>query len=509
MRPKPTILLILDGFGMREGADDNAIHHAITPTFDRLDAEAPKAMLDTSGEAVGLPAGQMGNSEVGHMNIGSGRIVPQDSNRISKAIDEGNFETNEVLVSTCRQAKEQNGTLHVLGLLSPGGVHSHEDHIEAMISLANTLDVPMVRLHAFLDGRDTPPRSAEPSLIRFQRLETVYTNYKLSSLCGRYYSMDRDNNWDRIQNAFDLITRSQAEYSAGTAIEALQQAYQRGESDEFVKATRLGESWEIRPEDVVVVMNFRADRSRQITRMFKAHTLPEVTRPDWIKKLSVSTLTQYADDLNVAVAFPPRILHNTLGEVISRAGLSQLRVAETEKYAHVTFFFNGGKEDLFDGEHRKLISSPKVATYDLRPAMSASEVTDYVVESINEHRFDLIICNYANADMVGHTGNFYATVEAIEALDKEVNRVLEACISVNGACLIIADHGNAEKMRDSENDQPFTAHTNGPVPIWLAVNPVKATGLSRGALRDISPTILDLLNIEQPLEMTGQSLLKF
>ncbi len=509
MRPKTTILLILDGFGMREAADDNAIHHAITPTFDRLDAQAPKAMLNTSGEAVGLPVGQMGNSEVGHMNIGSGRIVPQESTRISKAIDEGNFETNEVLVSTCRQAKEQSGTLHVLGLLSPGGVHSHEDHIEAMISLANSLGVPMVRLHAFLDGRDTPPRSAEPSLIRFQRLETVYTNYKLSSLCGRYYAMDRDNNWDRIQNAFDLITRSQAEYSAGTAIEALQQAYQRGENDEFVKATRLGESWEMRPEDVVVVMNFRADRSRQITKTFKETTLPEVARPEWIEKLSVSTLTQYADDLNAAVAFPPRILPNTLGEVISKAGLSQLRVAETEKYAHVTFFFSGGREDLFDGEHRKLIPSKKVATYDLLPEMNASEITDYVVESISEHRFDLIICNYANADMVGHTGNFHATVKAIEALDKEVSRVLEACVSVNGACLITADHGNAEKMRDPENGQPFTAHTNGPVPIWLAANPFEATGLSRGELRDISPTILDILNIEQPLEMTGQSLLKF
>ena len=509
MQPKPTVLLILDGFGVREAADDNAIHHAITPTFDRLTASSPNATLDTSGEAVGLPEGQMGNSEVGHMNLGTGRIVYQDFTRISKAIDDGEFQTNEILVSTCRQAKEQGGTLHILGLLSPGGVHSHEDHMEAMIGLASSLGVPMTRLHAFLDGRDTPPRSAEPSLVRFQRLETVYTNYQLSSLCGRYYAMDRDNNWDRIQSAFDLITRSQAEYSAGTAIEALQQAYQRGENDEFLKATRLGESWEMRSEDVVVIMNFRADRARQITKALTAPVLPELNRPKWIEKLSVSTLTQYADDLNVAIAFPREILHNTLGSVVGKAGLTQLRIAETEKYAHVTYFFSGGNEALFDGEHRELIPSPKVATYDLMPEMSAHEVTNYLVDAITQQRFDLIICNYANADMVGHTGNFDATVKAIEALDKEVARILEACDSVNGACLITADHGNAEQMRNLENGQPFTAHTKGPVPIWFVSNSLAPKGLSHGKLRDVAPTLLEILQIEKPSEMTGQSLLKF
>ncbi|CAI8372572.1 MAG: 2,3-bisphosphoglycerate-independent phosphoglycerate mutase [Litorivicinaceae bacterium] len=508
MRPKPAVLLILDGFGLREAADDNAIHHAYTPIFDRLAKSAPSARLETSGEAVGLPIGQMGNSEVGHMNLGTGRIVYQDFTRITKAIDEGDFETNEVLVSACRKAKAQAGTLHILGLLSPGGVHSHEDHIEAMIGLADSLSVPMTRLHAFLDGRDTPPQSAELSLIRFQRLETVHTNYKLSSLCGRHYAMDRDNNWDRIQSAFDLITKSQAEFSAGTAVEGLQQAYHRGETDEFVKATRLGESWEMRPEDIIIVMNFRADRARQITKALTTHSLNEFSRPSWIQEVSVSTLTQYADDLDVRVAFPTEPLTNTLGEVVSNAGLSQLRIAETEKYAHVTFFFSGGQEALFSGEHRELIPSVKVATYDLQPEMSAPEVTDYLVDAISSQKFDLIVCNYANGDMVGHTGNFDAAVKAIEALDQAVGRVLEACESVGGACLITADHGNAEQMLDPDNGQPFTAHTTGPVPIWLGANPVNAVGLSEGALRDVAPTLLALLGLDQPPEMTGRSLLK-
>ena len=509
MRPKPVVLLILDGFGLRDAADDNAIYHAHTPTFDRLSQTLPHATLETSGEAVGLPKGQMGNSEVGHMNLGTGRIVYQDFTRITKAIDEGDFETNEVLVSACRQAKAQGGTLHVLGLLSPGGVHSHEDHIEAMIGLADSLGVPMTRLHAFLDGRDMPPQSAEASLVRFQRLETVHTNYKLSSLCGRYYAMDRDNNWDRVQSAFDLITKSQAEFSAGTAIEGLQQAYQRGENDEFVQATRLGESWEMRSEDVVIVMNFRADRAREITKALSAKSLPDLNRPNWTPNLSVSTLTRYADDLNVRVAFPPETLTNALGDVVSQAGLTQLRIAETEKYAHVTFFFSGGKEALATGEYRELIPSPKVATYDLRPEMSAPKVTQYLVEAISKQTFDLIICNYANGDMVGHTGNFTAAVHAIEALDEAVKQVIQACDAVGAACLITADHGNAEQMLDPDNGQPFTAHTTGPVPIWLAANPLSAKGLSSGALRDVAPTLLALLAIDQPTEMTGRSLLQF
>ena len=509
MRPKPVVLLILDGFGLREAADDNAVHHANTPTFDRLTQTVPHAQLETSGEAVGLPTGQMGNSEVGHMSLGTGRIIYQDFTRISKAIDEGSFDTNEVIVSACRQAKDQGGTLHVLGLLSPGGVHSHEDHIEAMIGLADKLNVPMTRLHAFLDGRDMPPKSAEPSMIRFQRLETVHTNYKFSSLCGRYYAMDRDNNWSRIQSAFDLITKSQAEYSAGTAVEGLQQAYQRGESDEFIKATRLGESWELRPKDVIIIMNFRSDRARQITKALTATTLPELNRPNRVTASNVSTLTQYTDDLNVRVAFPPQTYPNTLGEIISRAGLTQLRIAETEKYAHVTFFFSGGNDCILPGEHRELIPSPKVVTYDLKPEMSAPEITDFLVDAILQKQFDFIVCNFANGDMVGHTGNFGATKRAVEVLDHSVDLVLEACESVGGACLITADHGNAEQMFDQENKQSFTAHTNGPVPIWLASNPVNAVKLASGTLKDVAPTLLALLNIDPPVEMSGRSLLIF
>jgi 2,3-bisphosphoglycerate-independent phosphoglycerate mutase len=321
--------------------------------------------------------------------------------------------------------------------------------------------------------------------------------------------MDRDNNWDRVQSAFDLITKSQAEFSAGTAVEGLQQAYQRGENDEFVQATRLGESWEMRPEDVAIVMNFRADRAREITEALSAKSLPELNRPNWIPDLSVSTLTQYAHDLNVRVAFPPETLSNTLGEVVSQAGLSQLRIAETEKYAHVTFFFNGGKETLVAGEHRELIPSPKVATYDLQPEMSAPKVTQYLVNAIAKQTFDLIICNYANGDMVGHTGNFDAAVQAIEALDDAVGQVIQACEAVDAACLITADHGNAEQMFDPENGQPFTAHTTGPVPVWLAANSLSAKGLSPGALRDVAPTLLALLAVDQPTEMTGRSLLQF
>jgi len=321
--------------------------------------------------------------------------------------------------------------------------------------------------------------------------------------------MDRDNNWTRIQTAFDLITKSQAEYSAGTAVEGLQQAYQRGESDEFIKATRLGESWELRPEDVIVIMNFRSDRARQITKALTATTLPELNRPNWGKAFNVSTLTRYSDDLNARVAFPPQTHPNTLGEMVSQAGLTQLRIAETEKYAHVTFFFSGGNARILPGEHRKLIPSPKVATYDLQPEMSAPEITDFLVDAIVQKQFDFIVCNFANGDMVGHTGNFQATKRAVEALNHAVDRVLNACESVGGACLITADHGNAEQMFDQENEQSFTAHTNGPVPIWLASNPVNAIKLANGTLKDVAPTLLALLNIDPPIEMSGRSLLIF
>lgn len=507
MTPKPVVLLILDGFGARDAAPDNAIAQARTPTFDQLTAQAPHALLETSGEAVGLPKGQMGNSEVGHMTLGTGRIVYQDFTRIAKAIDEGHFETNAVLVDACRSAREQNGTLHLLGLLSPGGVHSHEDHVEAMIAMADSLGVPQVRLHAFLDGRDVPPQSATETLARFTRLETVHPNYTLSSLCGRYYAMDRDNNWDRIQPALDLIVRSQAQFSAGSALEALKEAYQRGETDEFVQPTRLGESWEMRPQDVVLCLNFRSDRGRQIMRAFADPSLEGIQRPDWLTSVNAVTLTQYSEHLPVHVAFPPQSLAQTLGDVLAAAGKTQLRIAETEKYAHVTFFFSGGREAEVAGETRLLIPSPKIATYDLKPEMSAPEVTDALVDAITTHAYDVIICNYANGDMVGHTGVFEAAVQAIEALDHCVARVINACKTSGGVCLITADHGNAEQMRDPESHQPHTAHTTGPVPVWLANAPDAIQSLSAGSLQDVAPTLLDLLALPAPSEMTGRSLL--
>ncbi|MDP5324588.1 MAG: 2,3-bisphosphoglycerate-independent phosphoglycerate mutase [Litorivicinaceae bacterium] len=507
MTPKPVVLMILDGFGAREAAPDNAISHARTPTFDQLTKRVPHALLATSGEAVGLPKGQMGNSEVGHMNLGTGRVVYQDFTRIAKAIDEGSFETNAVLVDACRRAREQNGTLHLLGLLSPGGVHSHEDHLEAMITMADSLGVAQVRLHAFLDGRDVPPQSATDSLSRFTRLESVHPNYTLSSLCGRYFAMDRDNNWDRIQPAIDLIVRSQAVFSAGSALEALKEAYRRGETDEFVQPTRLGESWEMRPEDVVLCMNFRSDRGRQIMRAFADPALTEIERPDWLTTVSTVTLTQYSDQLPVQVAFPPQSLAHTLGDVLSEAGKTQLRIAETEKYAHVTFFFSGGREAAQPGETRQLIPSPKIATYDLQPEMSAPEVTDALVDAITTKAYDVIICNFANGDMVGHTGIFEAAVKAIETLDQCVSRVIAACENSGGTCLITADHGNAEQMRDPDTGQPHTAHTVGPVPVWLANPPPGVVALTAGALQDVAPTILDLLSLPVPSAMTGHSLL--
>jgi len=449
----------------------------------------------------------MGNSEVGHMNLGTGRVVYQDFTRIAKAIDDGSFETNAVLIDACRRVREQNGTLHLLGLLSPGGVHSHEDQIEAMLAMADSQGVPAVRLHAFLDGRDVPPQSATESLERFTRLESVHRNYRLSSLCGRYYAMDRDNNWDRIQPALDLIVRSDAAFSAGSAIDGLTQAYHRGETDEFVKPTRLGESWELRPEDVVLCMNFRADRGRQIMRALSDPTLTEIHRPTWLPQVSAMTLTQYAEQLPVQVAFPPQSLDQTLGEVLANAGKTQLRIAETEKYAHVPFFFSGGQETQLPGETRRLIPSPKVATYDLQPAMSAHAVTDVLVEAISQRAFDVIICNFANGDMVGHTGVFEAAVQAIEVLDACVSRVIEACQAVGGSCLITADHGNAEQMQDPVSGQAHTAHTTGPVPIWLACPPPGVTSLRSGALQDVAPTLLDLLGMTAPPQMTGRSLL--
>lgn len=455
---------------------------------------------------MGLPDGQMGNSEVGHMNMGAGRVVYQDLTRIDAAILAGDFFTNAQLVAACEAAKKNSGTLHILGLLSPGGVHSHERHIFALLELAARMQVPHVQVHAFLDGRDTPPRSAEPSLRALQRLCERLGNARIATIGGRYYAMDRDKRWDRVRKAWDAIVEAQSEYRADDALTALQQAYARGENDEFVQPTVLTDARPMRDGDAVMFMNFRADRARQLTAAFvDPHFHGFIAcRP----ALSYfGCLSEYDATLPAPVAFAPDDLRNTLGEVLAANGKTQLRIAETEKYAHVTFFFSGGRETPFAGEERILVPSPKVATYDLQPEMSCPEVTARLVDAILAQRFDAIICNLANPDMVGHTGDLQAAIRAAEAVDTAIGAIVAAVRTVHGALLITADHGNLEMMRDPTTGQPHTAHTVGPVPLVYVGERVEARLRSGGALRDVAPTLLDLLGLAQPDEMTGRSLL--
>ncbi len=488
------LLVVLDGWGHGEAAADNAIHVASTPHWDRLWASAPHTVISGSGRDVGLPAGQMGNSEVGHMNLGAGRVVHQDLTRIDRAIEDGSFVANPVLAAAVEKAR--GARLHVLGLVSPGGVHSHENQIAALLEMAGRAGV-QVCLHAFLDGRDTPPRSAASSLVRF--------GAHVASICGRYYAMDRDARWVRVRAAYDLLTRGVAAHRHADAAGALQAAYERGESDEFVQPTVVGGQAPIRDGDVVVFMNFRADRARQLTRAFVDRdfdSFPRVARPrlgDFVM------LTRYADELAAACAFEPYPVSNSFGEYLGGLGKRQLRIAETEKYAHVTFFFSGGRERPFPGEDRILVPSPQVATYDLLPEMSAPEVTDRLVEAIAADTYDAIVCNYANADMVGHSGDFDAAVRAVEAVDGCLRRIVDAMGEVGGPCLVTADHGNVERMRDHGTGQAHTAHTSGPVPL-VYVGP-EAIGLDTGgSLSDVAPTLLDLMGLAAPPEMSGRSL---
>jgi 2,3-bisphosphoglycerate-independent phosphoglycerate mutase len=506
----PVVLLILDGWGHREDPTDNALAQAHLPNWRALLAECPHTLIHTEGRHVGLPDGQMGNSEVGHMNLGAGRIVYQDLTRIDAAIEDGSFFANGELRAACDAAKNTGGTLHVMGLLSPGGVHSHEQHIFAMLELARREGVPRVAVHAFLDGRDTPPRSARPSLERLQAICERLGNARVASVSGRYYAMDRDRRWDRVGRAWDAIVEGVAEHRAGTALDALDAAYGRDENDEFVAPTVIVPSVAesatgVRDGDAVVFMNFRADRARQLTAAF---VLPEfdgfdARRP---KLARFVCLTEYDAKLPAPVAFGPDDLRNTLGEVLAAHGLRQLRIAETEKYAHVTFFFSGGREEPYTGETRTLVPSPKVATYDLQPEMSCPEVTEKLVAAIRSRAVDVVICNIANPDMVGHSGILEAAVKAAEAVDVAIGAVREAVREVGGALIVTADHGNVEMMRDPETGQPHTSHTIGPVP-FVYCGPRPATLRTGGALRDVAPTILDLLGIEPPAEMTGTSLL--
>jgi 2,3-bisphosphoglycerate-independent phosphoglycerate mutase len=497
--------MVLDGWGYRENAPDNAIGLANTPCWDDLWSTSARALLETSGEAVGLPSGQMGNSEVGHMNIGAGRIVYQDFTRISQAIKDGSFFENPALCNAISRTSASQGTVHVMGLLSPGGVHSHDEHFLATIDLIRQQGVENIVVHGFLDGRDTPPRSASASIQRMQERLDQKPGANFGTITGRYFAMDRDKRWERVSVAWEAITEGKTDYQAATALEALESAYERNENDEFVQATCINGYDGIKRGDSVLFINFRADRAREISQAFVdpefdgfERNAPELT--------AFVTMTEYLKDLPADVAFPNDEIPELLGEILSRNGLRQLRIAETEKYAHVTFFMNGGREAPFEGEQRKLIPSPKVATYDLQPEMSAPELSIALDKAIRSKAFEVIICNVANPDMVGHSGKLDAAMLAVEAVDRCLAIVCKALDEAGGELLVTADHGNVEQMKDLHSGQTHTAHTTNPVPFVYRGRAASAEAV--GSLQDIAPTMLYLLGLPQPVEMTGKPLLK-
>ena len=512
----PALLIILDGFGHRAPAPDNAIELADTPNWDRLWADFPHTLIEASELHVGLPAGQMGNSEVGHLNIGAGRVVYQDYTRIELAIQDGDFARNPALAEALALARANRSTVHVLGLLSPGGVHSHELQLQAMAAAAAAAGVPAVAVHAFLDGRDTPPQSAMPSLqamaARCAELTAVTgSDCRIATIAGRYYAMDRDKRWERVHAAYDCIVGAASPHGAGDAVAALAAAYGRNETDEFVKPTVIGAGAPVRDGDVVVFMNFRADRARELSLALVDPDFQGFARTAPPRIARLVTLTHYSDDLSanslVRVAFAPQDISESFGEVVAAAGLRQLRIAETEKYAHVTYFFSGGREEPFPGEERILVPSPKVATYDLKPEMSAFEVTDRLVAAIESKRFAAIVCNFANSDMVGHTGQIPAAIKAVEALDACIGRAVAAQRAAGGEVLITADHGNAEMMFDPVTGQPHTAHTLLPVPFVYIGRAARMH--DGGSLQDVAPTLLRMMGLPQPAAMTGRPLLEF
>jgi 2,3-bisphosphoglycerate-independent phosphoglycerate mutase len=509
MKVTPVLLIILDGFGLREECEYNAICQARKPHWDFLWQTYPRTTICASEKWVGLPKDQMGNSEVGHMNIGAGRVVYQDYTRIENAIETGEFYRNPVLAKAVEVARDSGHALHILGLLSPGGVHSHETQIHAMLEMAARAGVKEALVHAFLDGRDTPPRSAEASLVALERKCRELKTGRIGSICGRYYAMDRDGRWERVRLAYDLLTVGKSEFRAPTAVDGLNAAYARGETDEFVKATAIGAAGpRMQDGDAVVFMNFRADRARQLTRALTDPRFEGFKRERFPRLGCFCSLTSYGEDFaHVAAAFAPQSVASGFGEYISAQGLKQLRIAETEKYAHVTYFFNGGVEAPYPGEERILVPSPKVATYDLKPEMSAYEVTDRLVAAIRGRSYDAIICNFANGDMVGHTGNLAAATRAIEVLDECIGRVVAAMKEIGGEVLITADHGNAETMLDPQTRQAHTAHTLNLVPLLYVGRKAKLAG--GGALRDVAPTLLTMMGLPPPPQMTGKSLITF
>ena len=520
----PHVLMILDGFGHREDERDNAIAAAHTPNLDYLYQHYPHGLISGSGEDVGLPAGQFGNSEVGHMNLGAGRILYQDSTRIHKEIREQQFFSNPALTEAVQLANDRNANVHIMGLLSDGGVHSHQDHIVAMVELALQQGAKQVFIHTFLDGRDTPPKSADNYVAQLeQALATLNEQYEgtayLVSLIGRYFAMDRDKRWDRVQQAYDLLTQAKAERVVQSGAEAISVAYGAGESDEFVKPTWVryanqnADFGTIQDNDSVIFMNFRADRAREISQALVSADFDGFTREKLPTLSKFVMLTKYSDELQnndvTSIAFEPTSLTNTLGEYLQSQGKTQLRIAETEKYAHVTFFFSGGREAEFEGEQRILVNSPAVATYDLQPEMSAPEVTEKLTHAINSGAYDVLIVNYANGDMVGHTGVFDAAVKAVETLDNCVKTIADCVIANHGHLLITADHGNVEQMQDYDSGQVHTQHTTELVP-FIYVNeqaPDNVHIRTGGKLSDVAPTLLDLMHLAKPAEMTGESLI--
>ncbi len=500
---KNFLLLILDGFGYSESTQANAITAANTPTWDYLWAHYPHLLLNASGIAVGLPDMQIGNSEVGHMTIGAGRTIYQELTRIDQSLTDASFEHLPVIQETVALGKKH--PVHLMGLFSPGGVHSHENHFFALMMALVKAGCKKIYIHAFLDGRDVPPQSAESSLKKLMQICKEHACIKVASITGRYYAMDRDHRWERIEKTYDALTLAKTDFTAQDPLEALEMAYARGETDEFVRPTWIGTAPPIENEDVLFFVNFRADRARELSEAFLLQDFRGFVRKKVPQLSAMMSMVPYADHIPTKAVFTPQDLHNTLGEYLASLGKTQLRIAETEKYAHVTFFFNGGREKPLPGEERLLIPSPKVATYNLKPEMSAYEVTDALVNAIATERFDLLVCNLANPDMVGHTGDFEATVKAIEVIDACLKKIWDALRNHHGDMLVTADHGNADCMFDGINHQPHTAHTLALVPLVYVGKAVKPT-TSQGVLADIAPTVLSLMGINIPKEMTGKIL---
>ena len=505
MSKRPTVLMILDGYGLNDRKEANAIAEANTPVMDKLMAEYPYVKGNASGLAVGLPDGQMGNSEVGHTNIGAGRIVYQMLVKISKDIKDGTFNNNKAILSAMESCKAKGTALHLMGLLSPGGVHSHMEHLFGIVKMAKANGLDKVYIHAFLDGRDVPPSSAAEYMEQtIAELKEIGLG-KIATISGRFYAMDRDNAWDRVEKAYAALVYGEG-VQEKCPVEAIKNSYANGVTDEFMLPTVVEGGASIKADDSVIFFNFRPDRARQITRAFVDPDFSGFERKNGFFPLNFVCMAQYDATMpNVSVAYPPEQLKMTMGEYLSKLGKTQLRIAETQKYAHVTFFFNGGEEKQFEGEDRILIKSPDVETFDMKPEMSAYEVCDAVVDAINSDKYDVIILNYANCDMVGHTGVFDAAVQAVEAVDTCVGRMVDAILAKGGAALITADHGNADKMMEPDGS-PFTAHTTNPVPL-IAVG-VEGELVEGGVLADLAPTMLDIMGVPQPEEMTGKSLLK-